>query len=151
MAVTVMIGQAVSVADDGEAVEPQHEVEVILVKQLASYLATPIFVVDPDGNLVFYNEQAEKLLGHRYDETGEMPISEWGTIFVPRDEHGTPLPPHELPLSQAVARHEPAHGEMWITGLDGAHRHISVTAFPLVGQRGRNLGAVAIFWESEHS
>ena len=127
----------------------QHEVEVILVKQLAGYLATPIFVVDPDGNLVFYNEPAEQLLGRRYDETGEMPMAEWGTIFIPRDRDGAPLAPDELPLARALAHHRPAHGEMWITGLDGAGRHISVTALPLVGQQGRDLGALAIFWEGE--
>jgi hypothetical protein len=30
-------------------------VELILMRQLASYLATPIFLVDADGTLVFYN------------------------------------------------------------------------------------------------
>ena len=29
----------------------QQEVEVILARQLADYLALPIFLVDPDGNL----------------------------------------------------------------------------------------------------
>ncbi|HEX5585725.1 MAG TPA: PAS domain-containing protein [Acidimicrobiia bacterium] len=134
--------------DSSPAVGHQHEVEVILFKQVASYLATPIFVVDPDGSLAYYNEPAERLLGCRYDETGAMPMSEWSTIFVPRDEQGAPLPTEALPLALALERHEPAHGDMWITGLDGAYRHISVTAFPLVGQGDRDLGAVAIFWES---
>jgi len=135
------------VSDAPAGTELQHEVEVILVKQLASYLATAIFVVDPDGTLVYYNEPAEGILGLRYDETGELPITEWSTIFVPRDEQGAPLAPSALPLAQALATHEPAHGEMWITGLDGASRHISVTALPLVGQHDRDLGALAIFWE----
>ena len=38
---------------------PQQEIEMILVRQLASYLAMPIFIVDPQGTLVFYNEPAE--------------------------------------------------------------------------------------------
>ena len=133
--------------DGAPDVELQHEVEVILVRQLASYLATPIFVVDPEGDLVFYNEPAEQLLGVRYDETGAMPMAEWGTIFIPRDGEGAPLAPEELPLSRALAHGRPAHGEMWITGLDGTNRHISVTALPLLGQHGRDLGAIAIFWE----
>jgi len=33
-------------------------VELILMRQLASYLAMPIFVVDPVGNVLFYNEPA---------------------------------------------------------------------------------------------
>jgi hypothetical protein len=28
-------------------------------------------------------------------------------------------------------------------------RHIEITAFPLIGQAGHHLGAVAIFWEVE--
>jgi hypothetical protein len=125
----------------------QNQVEVILMKQVASYLATPIFVVDPMGNLLYYNEPAEVLLGRRYDETGEMPMQEWATIFVPTDDAGVPIPPEQLPLSIAVQHKRPAHGEMHITGLDGVDRHIVVTAFPIIGQSERDLGAVAVFWE----
>ena len=127
--------------------ELQHHVEVILMRQTASYLATPIFVVDPDGRLLYYNEPAEDILGRRYDEAGEMPQAEWASIFTPTDEQGHALPPERLPLSIAVAEQRPAHGPMWIRGLDGTLRHIAVTAFPLIGQAGRFLGAVAFFWE----
>ena len=127
----------------------QREVELILVRQLASYLAIPIFLVDPAGSLIFYNEPAELLLGRRYDETGEMPVEEWSTVFVPKDEEGVPLPPHELPLVRALADHTPHHGRMKIDGLDGGHRTLDVTAIPLVGQHGRELGALAVFWEVE--
>ena len=58
----------------------QKAVELILMRQLASYLAVPIFLVDPDGNLLYYNEPAERLLGRRYDETGEMPVAEWSRV-----------------------------------------------------------------------
>ena len=126
----------------------QNQVEVILMKQVASYLATPIFVVDPIGNLLYYNEPAELLLGRRYDETGEMPMEEWSTIFVPTDAGGVQIPPGQLPLSIAVQQKRPAHGDMHITGLDGVSRHIVVTAFPLIGQGERDLGAVAVVWEA---
>ena len=123
---------------------PQQPVEVILLKQLASHLATPIFVVDPEGNLLYFNEPAEDILGRRYDETGQLPVAEWSTIFTPVDDEGNPLPADALPLVRALQDGEPAHGPMWITGLDGKERHISVTAFPLIGQYDRNLGAVAV-------
>ena len=126
-----------------------HDVELILMKQVASYLAVPIFLVDPAGTLLYYNEPAEFLLGERYDETGEMPLEEWGTVFSPTDRSGMPLAPEALPLAIAVQQGHPAHGQISITGLDGVVRHLSVTAFPLVGQSNRNLGAVAIFWEDE--
>jgi PAS domain-containing protein len=127
---------------------PQMAIEVILMRQLASYLAMPIFVVDPDGNLLFYNEPAEPLLGRRYEETGEMSLVEWSTIFHPTDEDGTPLSPQALPLVIALETRRAVHRAFWIRGLDGISRRIEVTAFPLEGQGGRYLGAVAIFWEA---
>ena len=127
---------------------PQKEIEVILSRHLASYLATPIFLVDPVGNLLYYNEPAETILGRRYDETGEMPVAEWGTIFKPFDRDGNPLPPEKLPLVMTLNQKRPMHGGFWIRGLDNQLRYIEVFAFPLVGQANRYLGAVAIFYEA---
>ena len=36
-----------------------YDVEIILMRQFASYLALPIFVVDPKGDLIYFNEPAE--------------------------------------------------------------------------------------------
>jgi PAS domain-containing protein len=125
----------------------QREIEMILTRHLASYLAIPIFLVDIEGTLVFYNEPAETLLGRRFDETGEMPLAEWSIIFTPRDEQGTPIGPDGLPLVIALAERQPAHHRFFIHGLDQARRHIELTAFPLIGLEQRLLGAVALFWE----
>lgn len=118
------------------------------MRQLAGYLAMPIFVVDPEGNLLFYNEPAEALLGRRFDEAGPMPAAEWSTAFSQRHEDGSPLPPAELPLMIALRDHQPAHRTFLITGHDGISRRIGVTAFPLEGRGGWHLGAVAVFWAS---
>jgi PAS domain-containing protein len=117
------------------------------MRQLASYLVTPIFIVDVRGDLVYYNEPAELLLGRRYDETGELPLAEWSTVFSPYDDDGSPLPPEALPLVIALNHRRPAQRSIRIRGLDGIERRISVTAFPLSGELDRDLGAVAIFWE----
>ena len=126
----------------------QRPIEVILTRQLASSLAMPMFLVDPDGTLVFYNEPAEVVLGMRFDETGEMPASEWATKWSPTDDNGQPLPPAKIPLMIAVAEHRPAHGGFWIRGLDGERRHIHATAIPLMRSVDQILGAVVIFWEA---
>lgn len=125
----------------------QKEIELILARQLASYLVMPIFIVDPPGNLIYYNEPAEGILGRRFEETGEMPVEEWSTLFKPTDETGKPLAAESLPLVIALTQHRPAHRDMWIQGLDGVRRLIEVTAFPINGQAERYLGALAIFWE----
>lgn len=129
----------------------QKEIEVILTRQLASYLAMPVFLVDPAGTLIFYNEPAELILGRRFEETGEMPATEWTTVFTPTDEIGAPLAPEANPLIIALSEHRPAHSIYYIRGLDGTPHHIEVTAFPLIGQAGRNLGAMALFWERKDS
>jgi PAS domain-containing protein len=126
----------------------QKAVEVILARQLASYLAVPVFIVDPSGVLLFFNEPAEALLGKRFDETGEMAAAEWSTIFAPTEESGEPLPPEDLPLVVALTQDRPIHRRMRIRGLDRVVRHLEVTAFPLVGVAGRPLGAIALFWEA---
>ena len=61
----------------------QKPVELILMRQLASSLAMPIFLVDAGGALAFYNEPAEALLGKRFDETGEMTVGEWASVWQP--------------------------------------------------------------------
>jgi hypothetical protein len=126
----------------------QREIEVILIRQLASYLAMPMFIVDGAGNLVFYNEPAEVLLGRRFEETGEMSEAEWGTAWTPTDEKGALLAADDLPLSVALRESKPAYRRFWIHGLDRVRRHIEAVAFPLIGQAGRNLGAVVVFWEA---
>jgi PAS domain-containing protein len=125
----------------------QKEIEVILARQLADNLAMPIFIVDPQGALIFYNEPAQRILGLRYEETGELPAEEWSAMFQPTDVEGNPLPPEALPLIIAVTRRQPAHLRFWIRSLDGSSRQIQATAIPLLGQANRFLGAMAIFWE----
>jgi PAS domain-containing protein len=121
---------------------------VILTRELASSLATPVFLVDPAGRLLFYNEAAEAILGRRFDETGEMSAGEWSTAFVPTDEEGRALPQEDLPLVIALRDRRPAHKRFTIRGLDGTRREIEASAIPLIGQAGRFVGAVAFFWQA---
>jgi len=128
---------------------PQRPVEIILMRQLASYLAMPIMVFDPAGNLLFYNEPAESILGRRFDETGEIPLEEWYAIADLTAEDGSPLPLEDRPLVIALQKHRAAHGAVWLRNPEGNRRRLEVTAFPLEGQGGRPLGAVVIFWEAQ--
>ena len=125
----------------------QQEVEVILARHLAENLALPIFIVDPQGNLLFFNEPAEAVLGLRFGDTGLLPASEWSTMFEPMEQDGKPIVPEELPLVIAMTHSHPAHKGFWIKDLDKNMRQIELTAFPIIGQSGRLSAAVAIFWE----
>jgi PAS domain-containing protein len=137
------------VSADVEVTMPGQPIEIILLRELADHLSTAIFVVDPGGDLVYYNEPAEGILGTRFDETGLMPLAEWSTIFKPTNGRGVTIPPEKLPLAITLAEQRPAQGRIWISGLDGVRRRIEIAAIPLKGQWGDELGAVAIFWEQE--
>jgi PAS domain-containing protein len=127
-----------------------QDIELILLRQWASYLAIPVFLCDHDGHLLFYNEAAEPLLGRRYDEAGAMQVSELATIFETKREDGSPLNAEDLPLAKALQAGRPAHDRIRMKGLDNVWRTIEITAFPIEGQRDRHLGAVALFWEVDH-
>jgi PAS domain-containing protein len=122
-------------------------IEALLTIEWCSHLAMPVFVVEPDGTLLFYNEPAELLLGCQFEHTGPMPQHEWAAEWEPTDEDGTAVRPGDLPLVRALVKGRPAHSDLWITGSDGVRRHLGITAVPLVGAHGRTLGAAAIFWE----
>ena len=124
-----------------------HPIQIILTRQLAGYLSVPLFLVDPKGNLLFYNEAAEALLGRRFDETGAMPAEVWSTVFTPLDDEGQPIPPAKLPLMIALEKRRPAYQRFFIRGLNGVRRHLEVAAIPIAGIQGDFLGAVALFWE----
>jgi PAS domain S-box-containing protein len=123
-------------------------IKMVLLKQVASYLAMPIFVVDAKGALVYYNEPAEELLGQRYEETELAPLELWGPVWTPTDARGELLPPERLPVAIAVRERRPVQETLWIQGLDGVTRRITVTAIPVDGGDSELLGALAIFWES---
>lgn len=128
-----------------------YEIEIILNRQLADCLSIPVFITDTEGNLIFYNDPAEKILGTRYEETGEMEVATWATIFKPLDEHLVPLPPAELPLVKTLNDQRPHHKIFWIESLKGKAEKIGVTSYPIIGRTGKFLGAVAIFWEISES
>jgi PAS domain-containing protein len=122
-------------------------IQIILTRQLAGYLSVPLFLVDPDGNLLFDNEPAEAILGRRFEETGAMPADVWAAAFTPVDETGRRVPPEELPLMVALTRRRPAYKRFYIQGMNGVRRHIEVAAIPIVGLQDDLLGAAALFWE----
>ena len=125
----------------------QKDIEMILMRQLASCLATPVFIVDLLGNLVFYNEPAEAVLGLHFEHTGPMSVSEWAAMFHPFDEDEKAMPAETMPLVIVLKTQRPAHKRFWIRGLDGVKRQIEVTAIPLIGQGKQLSGAVSFFQE----
>jgi PAS domain-containing protein len=124
-----------------------YKIEIILNRQLADCLSLPVFITDTAGDLIFYNEAAEELLGRRFEETGEMPKERWSTCFKPLDDDGKQLAPEELPLVKTLKEGYPHHKSLRIESLNGSIHDISVTSYPIISRSGDFLGAVAIFWK----
>jgi PAS domain-containing protein len=120
---------------------------LILAREFASNLATPIYIADADERLVYFNEPAEKIAGQSFAETGEIPIRVWAEMLSPATQEGEPMRREETPGGIAFTERRPAHGNLLITGLDGIQREIATTAFPLFGPDEEFHGIMVIFWE----
>jgi PAS domain-containing protein len=127
----------------------QKPIEIILLRQWASHMATPIWIAGNRGELLYYNEPAEKLLGRRFDEAGPMRLRELPSLFQTTWPDGQPMSEADLPLAKALRQRQPAHLRVRITALDGESRLLDITAVPLLVQGGAYLGAMAMFWEPE--
>lgn len=121
-------------------------IQLILARQLASCVATPILLVDEENALIYYNEPAEAIFSQRFDETGEMPAAEWTSRFAAHDEDRNPIPPDDRPMKRAIVEGCPVAQTMWLQSANGAWLHLRITAIPLLGEKGALCGAMSIFW-----
>jgi PAS domain-containing protein len=124
----------------------QRNVALILARELAVNLATPMWVWDETGELVYYNEHVQAILGSPQNEIGVGRLDEL-PVFEPSDLDGNPIDVADLPSAIALTEHRPAHRDLRITGRDGVQRELAVTAFPLFARGGEFVGAVSVFWE----
>ena len=126
----------------------QKHLALIIARELATQLATATFIADAEGRLVFYNEAAEQILGRTFAEAGSMPAEKWTSQFLLEEVDGTPMPLDRMPAGIALMERRPAHGQLWMTGLDGERRLLSVTAVPLYASATEVVGMIALFWQS---
>ncbi len=104
-------------------------------------------MIDAEGRLIFYNPAAEPLIGRPFAALGPVELRDWYDAFHFADEDGSPIKRQDHPMYVALNRLQPSYRRFVYQGLDGVKRLAEGTAFPLVGQCHRHLGAVGIFWE----
>jgi PAS domain-containing protein len=134
---------------DGVTARAQKHIALILARELATQLATATFITDADGDLVFYNEAAEEILGRTFAEAGQISAAEWSSLYQMEELDGSPMQLERIPGWIALAERRPAHRRLCIVGLDGARRQLSATAMPLFSHPDEVVGMVAFFWESD--
>jgi PAS domain-containing protein len=124
----------------------QRSIVMILARDLASMLATPMLIVDAEGTLLYYNEAAGATLGRPFNEAEPMTFQDWAKAFDPRDLEGGRVPFGESPIGIVLAERRPAHRALRIRSADGVERVVEATAFPLYARADEFVGGVAIFW-----
>ena len=127
----------------------QKNLVLILAREFASQLATPMLLIDASGALVFYNEPAEIVLGRTFAEVGELNAQQWPELFQVEHLDGSPMALEEMPGGVALLERREAHASFRITGFDGVTRTISATGVPLFAREDELVGVVAIFWDRE--
>ena len=113
----------------------QKNVVLILARELASNIATPMLVIDEVGTIVFFNEPAEKVLGASFASVGEVSAEEYDGEWATTDPDGNEISLLTGPLSRVVSDHTPAHRVIRVRGLDGVWHVIETTVYPLFAQR----------------
>jgi len=119
---------------------------LILARELASNLATPMFLLDSEGMLVYFNDAAALLLGKTFAEVGEISSLEFAASLQVSTLDHEPLRGRDTPSGIAFFQHKPAHLHVLATSYDGIRRAYEATSYPLVGATGEMHGVVAVFW-----
>jgi PAS domain-containing protein len=127
---------------------PQKHLALIIARELASQLSTATFIADAAGDLVFYNEAAETILGLTFAEAGTLAAAGWTSQFRLEELDGTPMSLDRMPAGIALSERRPAHGKLWMTGFDGERKLLAVTAVPLFASATEFVGMIALFWQS---
>ncbi len=121
---------------------------LILARELAANLATPMFLIDGEGIVVYCNEAAELMLGKSYAEMGAISAADFGEMLHLEHPDGSPLSRRASPPGVAFLERTPAHSTLCATTLDESHKQFEVTAYPLFGRTGDMHGVLTVFWES---
>ena len=133
---------------DGQGQTPKS-LPLILARELAANLATPMFLIDAEGTLVFFNEAAELMLGKDYGSVGAITAGEFGDMLKLEDVDGAPLLRRESPPGIAFLEGKPSHRQLIATSLDDTVKRLyEVTAYPLFGRTGEMHGVLSVFWEA---
>ena len=120
---------------------------LILARELASNLATPMFLLDARGVLVYFNEAAARLIGKEFTDLGEIPADQFGESLQLARPDGRPLGLRDSPAGIAFFQRRPAHKTLMATSYDGVRRQYEATAYPLFGSEGEMHGVFAVFWQ----
>jgi PAS domain S-box-containing protein len=127
---------------------PQKSIEIILFRQLVTYITIPAFIVDIDDSILYCNNAAEKVFGFKFSEIGEIQAKNWQILFSPKDKNGHSVAIETSPLYISASQYCLAHGQFYIMNLQDAKlKKIELYAIPVLNNTHTHLGTIAFFQE----
>src|SRR5262245_66632513 len=105
-----------------EGASGSRSLPLILARELASNLSTPMFLVDAEGTLVFLNDAAELFVGRTLPEIGEITGIEFGDRLQLQTADGQPMRPHDSPEGIALFQRRLEHKVVRASCFDGETR-----------------------------
>lgn len=126
---------------------PQKNIELILLRQFSDYLATPVFLLDNAGILVYYNSAAADLFDFKFSETGEMDFETWNHRVVLRDQEGNEIPRIHRPINEALAAQLPVLKTCYLKTTNDDLQLIVINAIPIKDHVNDLVGLLTFFWK----
>jgi PAS domain-containing protein len=127
----------------------QRNLILILARAFAAQLATAVFLLDPEGTVIYYNEAAERLTGRPFIEGAGLTAEDWLSRTRPRDEGGVEVGVQDLPLGTTMLKQEPSHGIVIFSTADGVDRRVETASFPLFAHTEDFVGSFSVVWPIE--
>ena len=137
-------GASVIVKEITERKQAEEERERLLAEMEATIasIADAVLVYDRAGRIVRLNAVAERMF--RFSQRDrELPVEEHTYAWRVETMDGKPLSPADLPQARAVRGEEVASTPLTLHSPDGRTLWVAISAAPIRGRDGRQLGAVA--------
>jgi PAS domain-containing protein len=125
----------------------QHPVELILLRQLAARLTTPVALFDSDGRLIYVNAAAETVFGVDFAAIGELSLEQVFAIAQPTDVNGGVMTPDTAPVTKTLKEGRPAVGTVSVRDPHGGLHRLTTMTVPVQGHRAAIFGAMSLFWK----
>jgi hypothetical protein len=126
-----------------------YPLELILLRQFAACLTTPVALFDMGRRLIYLNPAAEAVFGVDFADLGELSLEEALAIAQPKDVHDAPMTPDTVPVGIALGQGRPEGGTFSIRDPRGCLHRVGTTTIPVQGYGGAFFGAMSIFWRLE--
>ncbi|HEX9108771.1 MAG TPA: PAS domain-containing protein, partial [Longimicrobiales bacterium] len=118
---------------DGRGERSSNTAESLLPLLIRSVLDYAIFLLDPQGRVVSWNEGAERIKGYSADEI----LGRHFSVFYPQDSAASGFPQYELEVAAAAGRFE---DEGWRLRKDGSRFWANVVITALRDETGTLVG-----------